>query len=312
MGFHVVRRPVQERLLAIACALALSGCSAAPGGNRAVGGDPRPMWLAPDPAFAGARIAVVFAGPAPRSDRCRFVWRRNGNVIPDARTSVLDPGYYSRGDRIEAAVEVPATEPEGERSLLAGVRVMNTPPSVTRVTAFLSATPGRAEIRAVPESFDPDGDHLTLDFRWFRNGNPMVGEYGASLSTTELAVGDEVTVEVVASDGESNSPPVRSESVRFENHPPSFTSQPLAPRPTDGVFSYRAAATDVDGDALRYELVSGPDGMTVDPNGNVLWPLPAGVQRSGDHAIMIRALDSKGGEATQQITIRFSPPAAGR
>jgi hypothetical protein len=145
-----------------------------------------------------------------------------------------------------------------------------------------------------------------------RNGALMEAETGPSLPMDSLALGDQVAVEVVASDGESESPPVRGESAPLQNRPPRFTSQPVAPGPADSEFRYRAVASDQDQDPLRYELVSGPSGMAVNPDGNVIWTVPAGAGRRGEYAVTIRAADSKGGAATQQFTIRLDPPVAKR
>jgi len=127
-----------------------------------------------------------------------------------------------------------------------------------------------------------------------------------------LAVSDRIAVEVVASDGESGSPPLCSDAASIENRPPGFTSSPTAPAPADTVFQYQAVASDPDGDPLRYELAEGPPGVTVDPGGRVVWRLPSGASRSGEYSITLRSLDSKGAAATQRFSIRLGPPSARR
>lgn len=297
-------------LLLGVCALALGGCSAGPNG-RVAGGD-NGVRLTPDPAFAGAQIAVVFEDPNLRADQCRYEWRRNGSLIPAARTSVLDPAFFARNDRIEVAVFEPGSGGETGQRWHSDVRVVNTSPSLSRVTVTRSATLDGANLRAIPEALDRDGDPLTYRYRWFRNGVLMGAETGSSLPMASLAPGDRIAVEVVASDGESQSPPMRGEAAGVLNHPPHFTSQPTVPGPADRVFHYQAIATDEDGDSLRYERVIGPSGLVVDPNGDVSWRLPPIPERSGDYAIAIRALDSKGDAAVQQFTIRLAPPVPRR
>lgn len=303
-------RPTQaSAVLALACALALAGCSAGEKHDAAVAGHVGGgLQLAPDPAFAGAEIAATINDAGVRADRCRFEWRRNGTLMAEATSARVGSGGFARGDEIEVKVFVPASEPGGERTLTAKTRVLNSPPNVTRVTLTTATASGRAELVATPVSVDGDGDALRHRFRWLRNGAEVRGEAGAGLPLAGLAVGDQISVEVVASDGETESTPERSEAFRIENRPPQFTSQPVIPGPADLVFSYQAVATDADGDALRYELVSGPAGLTVAADGTVTWTLPARAERTGDHAIAVRAVDAKGGEAVQQFTIRLGKP----
>jgi hypothetical protein len=296
---------------ALACALALAGCSGA--GDDGGSGDPRgQVRLVPDPPFAGARVTVAFRDPGLRPERCRFEWRRNGDLISEATTSALEPSFFGKGDRLEVTVFAPGAKPGGARRLRAVAHVANTPPSLTRVTVLPSSASGQAELRATPQGLDADGDSLAYTYRWFRNGSRMARESGPALAVAGLALGDQIAVEVVARDGEADSPPLRSDAVRIENRPPQFVSAPGAPAPADSVFRYRALATDTDRDSLRYELVSGPSGMTVTPGGMVSWVLPPLTERGGEHPVSIRAVDAKGGEATQQFTLRLGSPGEKR
>jgi hypothetical protein len=308
----VIRRPAFQGVFAIACAFVFGGCSAGGNGRQAAVHGGEPIWLSPDPAFAGAQIAVVFKDPNLRPERCRYEWRRNGSVIPQASANALEPACFAKGDRVEVAVVDPGTGPGNERRLHANVRVVNTPPTILRVTVIPATTLDRAEFRAIPESLDRDGDSLTYAYRWLRNGTLIEAGTGPSLPMDSLAPGEQIAVEVVASDGESESPPVRGEAAPIQNRPPRFTSQPMSPDPADGVFRYRAVASHEGQDPLRYELASGPSGMVVNPDGNVFWTVPSGAGRRGEYAVTIRALDSKGDAATQQFTVRLNPPVAKR
>ena len=290
-------------LTTLVCAVLLGGCSS--GGNRTAVSkhNDGPVRLAPDPAFAGARISVVFAERTVSHDSATFEWRKNGSPLYNVTANVLEPSEFVKGDRIAVTVH------EGGRDLDAEIEVANTPPTVTRVTVF-PATTGQPDLVATPEASDRDNDPLTYRFAWFRNGARVENETGATLSMSKLAIGDKVSVEVVASDGADESTPVQGDAVGLENRPPQFTSQPGLPGPKDDVFRYQAAANDPDRDVVHYELGSGPAGMAVSPEGEVIWPLPAKDQRAGDYAITIRAIDSRGGAATQQFTIRLSAPVA--
>ena len=194
--------------------------------------------------------------------------------------------------------------------LRAEIGVSNSPPTVTHVTMTFTTASGKAEVQTTVECLDPDRDHLEYAYRWFKNGTPIGGANEANLPASAFARGDRIAVEVVASDGASQSPAFRSEPLALDNHPPQFTSQPSAPGAADSTFHYKAVASDPDGDKLTYELVSGPDGMTVDTEGNVTWVLPQREQRRGEQSVVLRASDASGGQATQAFTIPLDPRPA--
>jgi hypothetical protein len=298
--------------MAFACALVASGCSgiARDGRQPSAHAGSTAIWLSPDPASATTPISVVLADRGIDPLRSRFAWRRNGLAIADADTRSLDPSQFAKGDRIEAIVT--AFDPSGRtsRTLNAQVLVVNSPPRISRVSISMVTGSGAAQLQANVECADPDGDKPVYSYHWFRNDHPIDGATGATLSPTAYARGDRVVAEVVASDEQSQSPPVRSEPFSVEDRPPQFTSQPYAPRPSDTEFHYQAVASDPDGETLRYELVNGPAGMTVGERGDVSWTLPTGAFRSGDFPVRIRATDSKGAQAVQDFTIHLDPAPA--
>ncbi len=298
-------RLVQVCLGALAGALVVAGCSGGSTGRSDVGhaqAGSRQIHLSPDPAYAVSRIDVVFDGPWIDRAKCRYQWRRDGAVIEGARSGSLEPSQFSKGQRISVEVALGDSAP---LNLTATVEVRNTPPKITGVDLWMTSASGTPSLQANVQSSDPDADRVSYEYRWFRNGEQLGGEGGATMTTDKLVRGDRVAVEAVASDGQSSSAPLRSPALTIENRPPQFTSQPPAPGPTDAAFRYQIVAADRDGDALSYNLVSAPAGMTVNPGGVVVWPLPPPDQRRGDYPVAVRVTDSKGGEATQEFLIRF-------
>lgn len=307
-----MRSPIARICLAaLVGAVAVAGCSGAPKQQSEVQqgqANSSGVHLSPDPAFAASQISVVFDDPWIDPAKCQFLWRRDGVVIEGAKTSSLDPTQFSKGQRISVVVSVADSAGANKTELTARVEVVNSPPKVFGATLLMTATTGTAEIHANVRSTDPDADPVTYDYRWFKNDAPLGGESGPSLAVNKLERGDRVVVEVIASDGQSSSPPFLGEALTIENRPPQFTSQPRAPRATDAEYRYQVVAVDLDGDQLRYELVNAPEGMTVDPTGVVVWRLPAQTERRGDHAVRIKVTDSKGGEAVQEFSIHLTPP----
>lgn len=294
--------------LAALGALALCGCGSAEQ-HAAVAPPEGAVRLSPSPGYANARLAVVFAEGAPDPSHCQFEWRRNGMRIDGETGRELPPERFRRGDHILVRVTAAGAEAQ---AWTAQTLVVNSAPQVSRVAIAMDDDPAGRSLRAVVECSDVDGDEPRLQYEWFRNGEAIENATGPSVPMASLQRGDRVTVSVVARDFESAAPPAQSEAFDLENHAPAFTSQAAAPGPDDATFSYRAEARDPDGDALRYELVSGPEGLTVSPQGQVLWSLPAGEARRGDFTVRIRATDSHGGEAVQQFTLRLSQAVAAR
>ena len=84
------------------------------------------------------------------------------------------------------------------------------------------------------------------------------------------------------------------------NRPPVFTSTPVTSATLLEPFTYPAAATDPDGDAVSLSFVSGPLAMTFAPSTGVVSWLPPG---TGAFNVVLRATDSKSATATQTFTV---------
>jgi len=67
---------------------------------------------------------------------------------------------------------------------------------------------------------DPDGTEPTKRFQWIVNGTPVLGATGPELDPVHAKRGDQVALEVVAADGESESVPYRTAPVLVVNTPP--------------------------------------------------------------------------------------------
>ena len=103
-------------------------------------------------------------------------------------------------------------------------------------------------------------------------------------------------------------------SVGGVNHPPTITSTPTPTHVTGGgPWTYDAAATDPDGDALTFVLQGGPlddDGdlaASIDPStGVVTWDAQA--EDAGPTDFAVRAEDGRGGQDVQSFTVTVRVP----
>ncbi len=92
------------------------------------------------------------------------------------------------------------------------------------------------------------------------------------------------------------------------NTPPVISSVPDVEALIGRPYSYQVTATDEDGDALAYELASGPAGLTMSATGLISWT-PTTAQ-SGNHSVAVKVSDGRGGVAEQRYTVSaiVAPP----
>ena len=86
------------------------------------------------------------------------------------------------------------------------------------------------------------------------------------------------------------------------NHPPEITSEAVVYATKGAPYTYDVAATDADGDVLTYSLVTFPENMTINAATGLIEWAPNGDQ-VGDHAVVVRVEDGKGGSDSQTFTI---------
>ncbi|RLA20812.1 MAG: hypothetical protein DRQ56_02265, partial [Gammaproteobacteria bacterium] len=86
------------------------------------------------------------------------------------------------------------------------------------------------------------------------------------------------------------------------NEAPQVISQPVGAAYLGARYDYRLQATDADGDPIVYSVVTGPEGLGIDPYTGVLDWVPSDVQL-GEHPVALKAYDGRGGSATQSFTL---------
>ena len=260
---------------------------------------PRVVSLRFDPAEPrpGEDLNVVAntAGTAGGSS-LEYHWRLRGRSVSNEGARIQLP-ELRRGDAVEVSVVVRRGDLRGEPvSLMA--RVANRPPRI-RDLRLRQQLVGDSDERWVAEALadDPDGDEVSFEYVWLINGKPS-NEEGDSFPASRLKRGDRLNLRVVASDGDERSPAAESGEISVANSAPEIVSKP--PRlDASGVFRYAAEAKDADGDrSLRWELVEGPRGMTIDSlSGELTWTPE--LDQAGRHRIEIAVDDRQGGRSNQ-------------
>jgi len=263
----------------------------------------------PAEPMPGESVRAVATVRDPDGDRVtlEYRWEVAGvEIVADG--AEIELGDAAKGDPVEVRIRASDGQAESEANL--ATAVANQRPVLENVALqpVGSVLPGQPAV-ATPVAKDADGDPIEFHFRWTVNDAPVEGQEGASFDTAGLAPGDQVRVQVIGSDGESESDAVWSGVLLVGNAAPAIVSTPAAVAPGQP-FRYAVEASDPEGDRnLRYQLRKGPDGMSINPVlGQVFWqPRPDQV---GVHSVEIAVEDSQGARSVQAFDLTVGKPAA--
>lgn len=257
-----------------------------------------------DPAIDATLTATPVGAYDPDGDPLtfRWTWRIEGDVARthQAPTSSLQ-GPFSAGDRVSVELIPWDTTDEGE-PVSAQVVVANTPPEITSLRiepeAIFSDTPAQA----VAETFDADGQSVTVRYNWRRRrgtGSWQTVQTGSDpvLSPDLFRARDLLEVIAVPNDQREDGAPRSAGPVEVLNRPPEVTSVVVSPVDPDADRISRevplrcdAEAVDADDDpvTLSYRWVVNDEPLSL--IGQVFPPLTG---RRGD-TVACRVVASDG------------------
>lgn len=233
----------------------------------------------------------------------RYQWLRDGRPIFGATGAQLPQGEFARGQAVSVEVTPVAGGRAGQVWRAPPVEIGNAPPRVRRVEIEPSPVTRREAVRVVAQVADPDGDPVTVSYQWLRNGTPVPGATEATLDPSHYRRGDLLSVQVIASDGRTATPPLRSQQVDVLPAAPKFVSRLAPTNFQEGRFRYQARAMHPDNKSLRYTLSrNAPRGMRIHPQtGLVEWdPDPS---QKGTFAFQVIVEDPDGAKVAQPITL---------
>ena len=232
-------------------------------------------------------------------------WFRNDQEIHNYNDPTLIPAKFRKGDRIHAEVNLLGPDALEQPVVTRPVHILNTPPTIVEASTVLKTEPSDV-IKARVNAVDADADRIRYRYRWFRNGAEIGGQTKAALDVAKCSMGDEVYAEIVALDGEDESPPFKSEPIKLGSNAPQITSQPPQSFTDDRRYVYQVVATAPDPNSLTFDLLKAPAGMTIDETGRIDWPLPEAQLGSRDYDIVVRVSDPTGGEAYQEFSLSLT------
>lgn len=139
-------------------------------------------------------------------------------------------------------------------SVAGGTTKNNHPPTIRLVTIVPNPLILAGPITAHVAADDPDGTEPTKRYQWIVNGTPVLGATAFELKPDQVTRGDQVALEVIASDGQAESAPYRTEPVTVVNTPPlvsHVTVEADSPERGNRVLA-KVDAVDPDRDEIHY------------------------------------------------------------
>ena len=269
----------------------------------------RSLRFEPETPLPGQRVVTRVEASDPDGDPVRLVytWRLDGRETRRSEAG-FDVPQQAKGALLEVSVVAHDGKAESQPRLL-DAEVGNQPPKLVD----LLVEPARSvtvesEVVASARAVDPDGEPVEFAYAWLVNGR-RVEVYDAVLTQRHFARGDTVEVEVVVSDGEDETEPLRAPPITIQNSLPVITSTPQDFDGT-GAFRYTPEVEDADGDRqLRFRLLKAPEGMEIDwLRGTVSWRPRE--DQAGVHHVDLEVDDSAGGVHTQSfvLDVQFEAP----
>ncbi len=224
-------------------------------------------------------------------------WSVNGKVLVE-NSSSISAENYSRGDLLGFHVRC------GSQRVKHEVRIENTPPVINQLGFAGETVVSGQELALVAQSFDDDGDEVEVTYRWFIDGEELLGNSTGVLPAEFVSAGREISVSATPSDGYGSGLEFSGDSFIVPNSPPRFVSSPLT-NFTAAEYRYEVQVVDPDQDNLTYRLEEAPAGMTIDPvTGLIVWPIDNSI--TGEVLIRVVVEDTAGNYASQEFTLNLT------
>ena len=195
----------------------------------------------------------------------QYQWLINGTPVPGATAQTFNvAGRVQLNDRVD--VDVRATDGNGGTSPVARGGQIVTSTNSTPIEGTVSITPATPRtnqvVTAATSGFhDPDGNPLTFEYTWKRNGSTITGATASTLDLSQAGNGDRgdtISVDVRARDPQnhwSDSVPATTTVVTTAPTAGTVTIRPTAPAANDIVSAVATGFADIDGDARQLPVL---------------------------------------------------------
>jgi hypothetical protein len=184
---------------------------------------------------------------------------------------------------------------------------VNTAPRITVLNVYPPNPVAGDTLKIDAKAFDKEGDDVNFTYQWWKNDEELPDTSDTLAITKDFKRGDKITVKLVPDDGERKGAAMEM-FVYIANSPPVILPSAETFQFDGSVYSYRARATDPDGDPLTYSLKASPPGATINKdNGQIQWKVPPDYK--GKANIVVAVTDGQGGEILQSFTVEIMPAA---
>lgn len=179
--------------------------------------------------------------------------------------------------------------------------IPNSPPRITRFD-IEPMSPARGEtIKAIVETYDKDGDDVSVRYEWSRNDVPLAWSSSTLTLSEGFQRGDTISIKVTPDDGKVRGTPLVM-SLTIRNALPILRATPGAFKFDGSIYTDRFEASDPDNDRLTFSLKDAPAGVSIDPTkGTVRWNVPSAFDGRTQYTVVVN--DGHGGEATLTVDV---------
>ena len=186
----------------------------------------------------------------------QFGWLKNGTPIPGQSTGTW-LGSKVKGDTVSCWAKASDGTAQSNELMSATVTIQNTPPTAPSTVSLnsLSYRVGDTVSCSTAGSTDADGDSLTSEFRWKKNGTDLPGEVSANFGSA-FSKGDTLNCEARSLDGTVASAWVTSLAAQVLNSSPTdpttVTISPTSALKDSTLSCAPLGSTDADSDTISY------------------------------------------------------------
>jgi hypothetical protein len=231
----------------------------------------------------------------------RYRWFANGTLVAEHTTETVEPKVFKRGDKVVVEVIPFDGKSNGTAFKSQAAVIGNTLPVVANISIEPDEQSFARRLLVKADVSDPDGDPITVVYRWKKNEAVIKEGESSELDITGFSAKDSIQVEIMASDGLTEAKPVLSNAFVMNNTAPTITSSPVSAL-RGNQYEYQVTANDPDGDPITYGLEAAPPGMTIDVQSGMLRWTPA-ADAAGVQHVRVMAKDARGGFAIQDFEL---------
>ncbi len=263
----------------------------------------RSVIISPERPNKESELSLVIQSHSPSKIPLtyRYQWIRNNEEISGEDGESLKSGKFKKGDLVRVKVIPYDGELVGATFWSDPVKISNMPPMIGEIIVEPRVAYANSALKAVVSVSDPDGDPVSLVYRWEKDGAVLSENDTGILEPNKLKKGDSVTVTVTPNDGEASGKPEKSEAVIIANKPPIIVSTPTS-KLEGNIYTYQVKAEDPDNDPITFALKTAPRGMGINPEtGLIRWEVSR--QEKGNHLIEIEASDPEGAKSFQKYRL---------